>query len=203
MQTKELNIVLVGVGGQGTLLASDILAELGLKLGLDVKKAEVHGMSQRGGSVISHLRWAEQVFSPIIPQAEADVLIAFEKLEAARFISLLKPNGLALVNDYSIEPITVNTTNTRYPSNDSLKERLGLVTSNVCWVDGIGIAEKLGNTRTANVVLLGALSAQLEIPLETWEEVMALRIPAKYLELNRQAFLAGRAAVGTQIDSSQ
>lgn len=197
MQTKELNIVLVGVGGQGTLLASDILAELGLKLGLDVKKAEIHGMSQRGGSVISHLRWAEQVFSPIIPQGEADVLIGFEKLEAARFISLLKPNGFALVNDYSIEPITVNTTNTSYPSNDSLKERLGLVTSNIRWVDGMGIAEKLGNTRTANVVLLGALSTQLEIPIETWEDVLALRIQAKYLELNRQAFLAGRAAVGS------
>ncbi len=195
MKSAAINFVLVGVGGQGTILASDVLAELGLKLGYDVKKAEVHGMSQRGGSVISHLRWGEQVFSPIIPRGEADVLIAFEKMEAARFRDLLKPGGLALVNDYAIEPVTVNTTGIPYPEDGQLHEQLAQVTNRIYWVKGIEIAESLGNARAANVVLLGALSALLDLDEHAWDEVLQIRIPPKYLDLNRQAFQAGRAAV--------
>jgi indolepyruvate ferredoxin oxidoreductase beta subunit len=195
MKPASINFVLVGVGGQGTILASDILAELGLKLGYDVKKAEVHGMSQRGGSVISHLRWGEQVFSPIIPRGEADVLVAFEKMEAARFRELLKPGGLALVNDYAIEPVTVNTSGIPYPEDAQLQAQLAKVTDRVYWVKGIEIAEGLGNARAANVVLLGALSALLDLDEESWDEVLQIRIPPKYMELNRKAFLAGRAAI--------
>jgi indolepyruvate ferredoxin oxidoreductase beta subunit len=195
MKPASINFVLVGVGGQGTILASDILAELGLKLGYDVKKAEVHGMSQRGGSVISHLRWGEQVFSPIIPRGEADVLVAFEKMEAARFRDLLKPGGLALVNDYAIEPVTVNTSGIPYPEDAQLQAQLAKVTDRVYWVKGIEIAEGLGNARAANVVLLGALSALLDLDEESWDEVLQIRIPPKYMELNRKAFLAGRAAI--------
>ena len=195
MKPASINFVLVGVGGQGTILASDILAELGLKLGYDVKKAEVHGMSQRGGSVISHLRWGEQVLSPIIPREEADVLVAFEKMEAARFRDLLKPGGLALVNDYAIEPVTVNTSGIPYPEDAQLQAQLAEVTDRVYWVKGIEIAEGLGNARAANVVLLGALSALLDLDEESWDEVLQIRIPPKYLELNRKAFLAGRAAI--------
>ena len=195
MKTKSMNFVLVGVGGQGTILASDLLAELGLKLGYDVKKAEVHGMSQRGGSVISHLRWGQQVFSPIIPRGEADVLVAFEKMEAVRFLDLVKPDGLVLVNDYAIEPVTVNTAGIPYPQDDYLHQQLAQVTNRVHWVKGMEIAETLGNTRAANVVVLGALSGLLDLDAQCWDDALQIRIPPKYLELNRQAFQAGRAAV--------
>lgn len=195
MKPEGINFVLVGVGGQGTILASDVLAELGLRLGFDVKKAEVHGMSQRGGSVTSHLRWSPRVFSPIIPLGEADVLVAFEKLEAARFISQLKPEGLALVNDYAIEPLSVQTSGVPYPGDEELHLLLAQTTSRAYWVKGIEIAETLGNTRAANVVLLGALSALLDIDPEHWDAVLEMRIPAQHLELNRRAFRAGREAV--------
>ncbi len=199
MKPEGINFVLVGVGGQGTLLASDILAELGLRLGFDVKKAEVHGMSQRGGSVTSHLRWAPHVFSPIIPAGEADILLAFEKLEAVRFIGQLKPNGLVLVNDYAIEPLSVQTGGIPYPEDEEIRRRLEQVTPNVNWVKGMNIAEALGNTRTANVVLLGALSALLDIDTGHWDAVLELRVPARHLELNRRAFQAGREAVAAVV----
>ena len=195
MKPEKLDFALVGVGGQGTILASDVLAELGLRLGYDVKKAEVHGMSQRGGSVTSHLRWGSRVFSPIIPPGEADILVAFEKLEAARFIQLLKPNGLALVNDFAIAPLSVQTSGVPYPEDDDLHIRLARVTENSWWVKGVEIAETLGNTRTANVVLLGALSALLDFDLPAWNSVLEMRVPAKHLDLNMRAFNAGRAAV--------
>ncbi|MEN8173845.1 MAG: indolepyruvate oxidoreductase subunit beta, partial [Chloroflexota bacterium] len=111
----NIRLLLVGVGGQGTILASNVLAELGVRLGYDCKKAEVHGMSQRGGSVISHVRWGEQVFSPIIPNGEADILVAFEKLEAMRFANGLHAGGIVLINDYDIAPVTVSSGNGKYP----------------------------------------------------------------------------------------
>ena len=194
MKPKSLDFVLVGVGGQGTLLASDVLAELGMRLGYDVKKAEVHGMSQRGGSVVSHLRWGAQVFAPVIARAEADFLIAFEKLEAARFIELLRPGGTVLVNDYCIEPVTVNSGGPAYPGDESIRTALAQVTPDAVWVKGFEIAESLGNTRVANVVMLGALSARLDFDPAIWNEVLEGRVPAKYLEINRNAFNAGRAA---------
>ncbi|MHB8113989.1 MAG: indolepyruvate oxidoreductase subunit beta [Bellilinea sp.] len=199
MRPEGINFALVGVGGQGTILASDVLAELGLRLGYDVKKAEVHGMSQRGGSVTSHLRWGVQVFSPIIPRGEADVLIAFEKLEAARFIDILKPGGLALVNDYAIKPLSVQTTGVPYPGDEILRERLAQVTPHAYWVKGIEIAEGLGNARAANMVLLGALSGLLDLDESQWNAVLEQRVPARFLDLNRQAFHAGREAVAAAV----
>jgi indolepyruvate ferredoxin oxidoreductase beta subunit len=195
MQKQALNFVLVGVGGQGTILASDVLAELGLKLGYDVKKAEVHGMSQRGGSVVSHLRWGPQVFAPVIARGEADFLVAFEKLEAARFVDMLRPGGTVLVNDYSIMPATVNAGSADYPKDDELQAVLDAAGAKAVWIKGMEIAEGLGNAKTANVVLLGALSKLLGLAPEAWDEVLEGRVPAKYLELNRKAFQAGRAAV--------
>lgn len=195
MQKQALNFVLVGVGGQGTILASDVLAELGLKLGYDVKKAEVHGMSQRGGSVVSHLRWGPQVFAPVIARGEADFLVAFEKLEAARFVEMLRPGGTALVNDYSIMPATVNAGSAVYPGDDALQAVLDAAGAKAVWIKGMEIAEGLGNSKTANVVLLGALSKLLGLEPEAWDEVLEGRVPAKYLELNRKAFQAGREAV--------
>ena len=122
---KGLNFLLVGVGGQGAILASNILAEVGLNVGFDVKKAEIHGMSQRGGSVVSQLRWKNKVYSPIVPEGEADILIAFEKLEAGRFTDKLKKNGIILVNDQKLPPITVGTGNAIYPTDEQLKTLMG------------------------------------------------------------------------------
>jgi len=195
MEKNALNFVLVGVGGQGTILASDVLAELGLKLGYDVKKAEVHGMSQRGGSVVSHLRWGPQVFAPVIARGEVDFLVAFEKLEAARFVDLLRPGGTVLVNDYAITPATVNAGSAVYPPDEALQAALAAAQARTVWINGMEIAEGLGNPKVANVVLLGALSALLpDLPLEAWNEVLVLRVPPKYLELNRKAFQAGRSS---------
>jgi indolepyruvate ferredoxin oxidoreductase beta subunit len=192
---KVISFLLCGVGGQGTILASNVLAELGMKLGYDVKQAEVHGMSQRGGSVTSHVRWGEKVFSPIITQGDADVFISFEKSEVGRYLDGIKPGGLALINDYSIIPITVSSGNATYPQDALIREAVGRYTDRSYWIKGVEIAEKLGNTRAANVVILGALSAALKMDPEPWLEVIVKRVPQKYVEVNREAFQAGREAV--------
>ena len=196
---ETLNMLLVGVGGQGTILASNILAELGLKLGYDVKKAEVHGMSQRGGSVISHLRWGLEVFSPIIAKGQADVMVAFEKMEVARYMDILKPEGMVLSNNHAIPPITVSTGASSYPEDELLQAKISKITQNVHWIDGLGIAEELGNVRTANVVLLGALSSLLDMQSEPWLEVLAARLPPKFIDINREAFAAGRKSIALAV----
>ncbi len=198
---KTTSILLCGVGGQGTILASNVLAELGLQLGYDVKKAEVHGMSQRGGSVISHVRWGERVYSPIIASGEADILVAFEKLEAARFMHELRPDGLALINDHNIAPITVSAGNAIYPKHDYIREEVDKATPNAHWVNGLGIAGELGNAKAANVVLLGALSVLLEIEPDPWLAVIEKRVPPKFIALNQQAFQRGREAVAIPAQS--
>ena len=196
ISTKQpLSFLLVGVGGQGTILASDILAEVGLKLGYDVKKAEIHGMSQRGGSVVSNLRWASKVFSPIVPKGSADILIAFEKLEAARFRDYLKPGGIVLVNDFAILPVTVSSGSSIYPLDEQIRSCFVGFAGQQNWVNGLEIAEKLGNSKVANVVIIGALSGILNLPVETVLEAIGMRVPAKHLEVNRQAFQAGFEAV--------
>ena len=192
---KKTRFLLAGVGGQGTILASNVLAELGIALGYDAKKAEVHGMSQRGGSVISHVSWGEQVFSPVIPEGEADILIAFEKLEAIRFLDGIHHDAMVIVNDYEIVPITVSSGTGKYPSDEEMKAAFAPVTKNVHWVKGVAIAEKLGNAKAANVVLLGALSKILEMDAKPWLKVIEARVPPKFLELNCSAFQAGRDAV--------
>ena len=192
---KKTRFLLTGVGGQGTILASNVLAELGIALGYDTKKAEVHGMSQRGGSVISHVSWGEQVFSPIIPDGEADILISFEKLEAIRFIGGIRPGAMVLINDYEIIPITVSSGDGKYPGMEEVRAAFEPITDKVYCVKGVEIAEELGNAKAANVVLLGALSKILEVDAEIWLDVIVARVPSKFVELNRKAFQAGREAV--------
>ena len=192
---KKIRFLLTGVGGQGTILASNVLAELGISIGYDAKKAEVHGMSQRGGSVISHVSWGEKVFSPVIPDGEADILISFEKLEAIRFVGGIRPDAIVLINDYEIVPITVSSGTGKYPSNEEVNAAFAPVTDNVHWVKGVAIAEELGNAKAANVVLLGALSKILEMDADAWLKVIEARVPPKFVELNRKAFQAGRDAV--------
>lgn len=192
---KSISFMLVGVGGQGTILASNVLAELGLSLGYDVKQAEVHGMSQRGGSVTSHVRWGERVYSPIITQGDADILIAFEKSEIGRYISGLRPGGLALVNNYSIVPITVSSGGASYPEDERLHRLVDTFTPNGYWIDGVRIAEEIGNARTANVVILGALASLMDIDQNAWLDVIIRRVPPKFVDLNKEAFNRGLASV--------
>ena len=191
---NNVNFLLCGVGGQGTILASDVLTQVGVQAGYDAKKAEVHGMAQRGGSVTSHVRWAEKVYSPLIAKGEVDVLVAFEKLEALRHIEFLRPGGTVVVNDHEIIPITVTSGGAEYPDDEHIRSVLAQVTGDVRWVDGMTIAEELGNVRAANVVLLGALSSLLDVPESIWLEVIEKRVPARYVELNQRAFR--RAAGG-------
>ena len=201
--SKNINFLLVGVGGQGTILASDILAELGVRLGYEAKKAEIHGMSQRGGSVTSYVRWGEQVFSPIIGKGEVDFLVAFEKLEALRYLDHLRPNGIVLVNDQAIEPITVKAGDVKYPDDASIRGILAGSAAQAYWVNGLAIAEKVGNSRTANLAILGALSALLDTPLDEWLEVVSAHVPPKAVEVNRQAFMLGRETGGVSAGAAR
>lgn len=195
--TKSYNFLLAGVGGQGTILASNVLAEVALAAGYDVKKSEVHGMAQRGGSVNTHVRWdAEQVYSPLIGLGEADVLLIFEEAEGLRYAEYMRPGGVAIVNQQVIEPITVTSGGAHYPTEEELRTTFTMLTERFCLVPGAAIAQELGNARVANVVLMGALSTFLDVPEKTWLEVIEARVPQKYVELNRQAFLKGRKAVG-------
>lgn len=186
-----IKFLLTGVGGQGTILASNVLADLGLLLGLDVKKAEIHGMSQRGGTVTSYIRWAEKVYSPIISKGEADFIVAFEKLEALRAIDQLKPGGTILVNDYAIIPVTVSSGMTDYPSDEEIKEKIHRFTHHDHWVKGMEIAEVLGNSKVSNVAILGALSKLLDLDQESFLKVIAKKIPEKYKSVNEMSFKRG------------
>ena len=196
--TKSCNFLLAGVGGQGTILASNVLAEVALAAGLDVKKSEVHGMAQRGGSVNTHVRWdAERVYSPLIGLGEADILLAFEEAEALRYAVFLKPGGAAIVNRHTIEPITVTSGGAHYPTEDELRAAYARLTDRLHIVPGTAIARELGNARAANVVLLGAVSTFLDVPEGNWLEVIEARVPPKYVDLNRRCFLRGRQVVET------
>jgi indolepyruvate ferredoxin oxidoreductase beta subunit len=207
-----LNFLLVGVGGQGTILASDILAQVGLAAGMQVKQAEVHGMSQRGGSVTSHVRWGQTVYSPLVGAGDVDVLLAFEELEALRYLSHLRRNALAVINLERIVPVTVSSLGQHYPDETALRSAFASVTVHAVHVDGPGIARGLGDAKVANSVLLGALSALLEeqagapavqgltqVPEAIWLDVMAHRVPPKSVERNHRAFLAGRGAVAIPV----
>lgn len=197
-----LNFLLAGVGGQGTILAADVLVNVGLAAGYQAKQAEVHGMSQRGGSVTSFVRWGKMVYSPLVGAGEVDVYLAFEKVEALRNLAQLRPGALVVVNMQAILPVTVTSGGQPYPDDDRLRSAIAQVTDKAVYVDGERIAEELGNVRAANVVLLGALSKLIEreglaptLTPDDWLKVIVERVPAKYVELNRRAFQAGRAAV--------
>ena len=189
---KNIDFLMAGVGGQGTILASNILAEVGLQLGYDVKKAEVHGMAQRGGQVDSHIRWGEKVYSPLVEENSADYLIGFEMLETARFPHYLKEKSLALVNDYRINPPLVNLGKASYPSKKEIEALLLERAGKVLWVKGTGIAKDLGNPAMVGVVLLGSLSNLVGGEEEAWLDVVGRMVPQKFIELNKKAFIAGR-----------
>ena len=185
---KHFDLVIVGVGGQGTLLASKILGHLALSAGCGVKVSEVHGMSQRGGSVITHVRVGDAVYSPIVADGQADFLLSFEELEAARAASFLKESGVAIVNTQVIWPMPVITGAMQYP-----QAPLDGFTQKVECAHALGIAAECGSQKALNLVLLGMLSRHLDFDEAAWKESIAACVPAKTLETNLAAFARGRA----------
>ncbi len=188
METK--NIMIVGVGGQGTLLASKLLGRLLLGKGYDVKVSEVHGMSQRGGSVVTYVRWGEKVFSPIIDKGQADCILSFELLEAARYTEYLKPGGRIIVNSQQINPMPVIAGAASYPEN--LAEKLESLGINVDALDALSLAEEAGNSKAVNLVLMGRLSRHFDFTEDEWMAAIECSVPPKFLELNKKAFALGR-----------
>ena len=186
METK--NIMIVGVGGQGTLLTSRILGGITTKAGYDVKLSEVHGMAQRGGSVVTYVRYGDKGYEAIVEEGQADVLIAFEKLEAMRYAHFLKKDGVLIVNTQEIAPMPVVTGAAEYPENiiDTLKERCHVID-----IDAMEMARKLGNTRCFNVIILGVAARSMDFTKEQWLEVIAETVPEKTIEINQKAFIAG------------
>jgi indolepyruvate ferredoxin oxidoreductase beta subunit len=188
---KTVNISLVGVGGQGILLTSDILAKTAALAGFDVKKSEIHGMAQRGGSVISQVRFGDKVFSPIIPDGASDLLVSFERMEALRWRHLLAPDGKVLVNDLNLTPVTVSSG--QQPAVEDLGGKLAAEYPHAHYINAQAIAESLGNIRAMNMVVAGAVSLLTPFAAETWQQAMRERIPAKLLDVNLKAFEVARA----------
>lgn len=189
---KSFNFLLAGVGGQGTLLASDIVAEVGMDSGFDVKKSEVHGMSQRGGAVTSHVRWGEMVASPLSEKGTVHFFIAQEILESLRWIEYLAPDGTVLLSDQKLPPTSTVFGEDQYPSEDHALKTIQEAAETVLYVRARQVAEDLGNPRVANSVLLGALSTLVDISKDEWLRVISERVPERHVEINRQAFTAGR-----------
>ncbi|SMB93248.1 indolepyruvate ferredoxin oxidoreductase beta subunit [Desulfonispora thiosulfatigenes DSM 11270] len=184
------NILIVGVGGQGTILASRVLSRVAQSLGQDVKVSEIHGMAQRGGSVVTQVRFGSEVASPIIQKGQADIILAFERLEGLRWLPYLKKEGKIIVNDQRIDPMPVISGNAIYPEN--IAEKIESRANKLILVDALEKATLSGNAKAVNVVLLGVLSKILEIDHEIWLDVLKNTVPPKFLEANINAFEAGR-----------
>ena len=190
---KTTSIMIVGVGGQGTLLASKLLGNVLTGQGYDVKLSEVHGMSQRGGSVVTYVRYGDRVYSPIVDEGEADVILSFELVEAARWISYLKKNGVLLTNTQKTWPMPVITGAAVYP--EGILEKLSAI-CDVQAVDALALAEQAGSPKAVNVVLIGVLSRRMaDIPEEAWLRAIHQTVPPKFLEMNLKAFRLGRETV--------
>jgi indolepyruvate ferredoxin oxidoreductase beta subunit len=187
---KNINVLMVGVGGQGVILASDVLAEAAMLAGLDVKKSDSIGMAQRGGSVVSNIRFGDKVFSPLIGADEVDFLIGFEEIEAARWANYLRPDGVAIVADVVLVPLTVSKT-MPYPEWDRTNNILGEYTKSVYLVPAAEIGQAAGNTRALNVVLLGFLSMFLDIKPEIWREKLTEKLPPRFVKSSLEAFELG------------
>lgn len=189
MSDSVKSIMIVGVGGQGTLLASRVLGSTALNRGYDVKVSEVHGMSQRGGSVVTYVRYGENVASPVILDGEADIILAFEQLEAARYVSCLKKGGTIIVNTQQIDPMPVVTGAMEYPQGliDAIREK-GL---HVVAIDALKMAQEAGSVKAVNVVMIGAMAKFLELDKEIWLESVKATVPQKFVDLNVKAFMLG------------
>ena len=190
MKTK--NIMIVGVGGQGSLLASKLLGRLLLTRGYDIKVSEVHGMSQRGGSVVTYVRFGDKVYSPVIDKGEADYIVSFELLEAARWTEYLKPDGKIIVNTQQINPMPVIIGAAQYPEN--LVQQMVDARIDIDAIDALTLAEQAGSSKAVNLVLMGRLSRYFDFTEEEWLTAIEASVPAKFLEMNKKAFSLGRNA---------
>ena len=190
METK--NVMIVGVGGQGSLLASKLLGKLLLTKGYDIKVSEVHGMSQRGGSVVTYVRFGDKVYSPIIDKGEADFIVSFEMLEAARYTEYLKKGGKIITNTQQINPMPVIIGAAEYPQN--LEEKIKAKGIDLITFDALKLAEEAGSPKAVNIVLMGMLSKYFDFTDEEWQKAIETSVPEKFLELNKKAFSLGRMA---------
>ena len=192
---KNINILVIGVGGQGVILASDIIGEAALTAGYDVKKTDTLGMAQRGGSVVSHVRIGSHVWSPLIKEGQVDILVAFEKLEAARWSHFLRPEAIAIINNQALPPQSVNLGNECYPSDKEITNILKQRLVRIYFVDGINRAKELGNIRTLNMFMLGCISSFLPLKVKTWKDCISLRLPPGIRQINIAAFDEGRKEI--------
>ena len=194
LNVEKQDILMVGVGGQGIVLASDILGDVALAMGLDVKKTDTLGMAQRGGSVTSHLRIGKKVWSPLISPKEADILLAFEKLEAARWVNYVRPSGIVIINNLAIPPLSISLGTQKYPADGDITASFKQRTTHIHMLDGSQEAGNIGDVRTLNVFMLGFLSLLIPISIEqaVWKEGIARRLPEKLLSMNLRAFEKGR-----------
>lgn len=189
MGNKTINVIMVGVGGQGIILASEVLAEVAMNAGYDVRKSDVHGMAQRGGSVSSHVRFGGDVKSPLIERGHADFMLAFEKVEGLRACDMLKDNATIIMNDVEIVPTTVSIGLGEYPTD--VTDRIAALGFSLKLVDAFKLAGRAGTFKAANVVLLGTLASNLAIDRELWIDVIKGRVPKKFLDVNIEAFRLG------------
>ena len=190
--SETKSIMIVGVGGQGTLLASRILGSALLQLGYDVKLSEVHSMSQRGGSVVTYVKYGDKVYSPVVDKGEADFILSFERLEAARWISYLKTGGKLIVNDQCINPMPVIIGAAQYPEN--IIGKIDALGADMLAVDALALALKAGNAKSVNVVLIGILASMMDIPMDIWQKALEETVKPKFLEMNKKAFQLGYEA---------
>ena len=186
---EKLNIMIVGVGGQGTLLASRVLGNVALRKSYDVKMSEVHGMAQRGGSVVTYVKLGEKVYSPIIEKGEADIILAFEQLEALRWIEYLKDGGKMIINDQQIDPMPVIIGRAKYPEN--ILQKIKDNYDNISTIEALKIAKECGNIKAVNTVLLGNMAKSIDIEKEEWIESIKEIVPQKFVDVNLKAFEAG------------
>ncbi len=189
---KKFDLLITGVGGQGVILASNIISEVALAAGYDVKKTDTLGMAQRGGSVVSHVRLGRKVWSPLIKAGEVDIMVAFEKLEAARWSHYLRPGAIAIVNNHALRPLSVNLGDERYPSDEEITDILGRHSERIYFINGTSRARELGNIRTLNVFLLGCVSLFLPFRISVWQDIISQHVPSGVQQLNIDAFSQGR-----------
>ncbi len=197
MTNDKIKFLIAGVGGQGTVLASDILSEAGIREGRDAKKSDILGLAVRGGSVVSHVQWANNVNSPVVDEGEADILIGFEWLELLRRLHYVKPSGIILANDCRIDPMTVTSGQVDYPTRGEIQAHMERAVNKIHVVPGTQTALDLGEVKTFNIVVLGSLCTLVNGDPDIWEGVVTDRVPAKFAELNKTAFHKGRSLIST------
>lgn len=200
---EKMDLLITGVGGQGVVLASDIISDTAIIAGFDVKKTDTLGMAQRGGSVVSHVRLAPKVWSPLIKEGEADLILAFEKLEAARWSHYLRPGGTAIINEYEQPPLSVSLGLEEYPDRKAITASLERRTDEIYIIDATRLAGELGNVRTFNILMLGCFSVFAPIDVTAWKETISRRLPENIRDINLAAFEVGRKEIeGVRIGKS-